>query len=129
MVIDGPNYRWQFVIQYPSDLGFEEGEKWFHNEFVPFFQSCPQVNRFLSSRIMQDVVGCPFHRLVEMWFDGPEEWYQAVVIGTRDWKKPFWAQQDQFPFFKSQFNIAGMFLTDIPASDNLTQYRGYITMR
>ena len=78
---------------------------------------------------MQDVVGCPFHRLVEMWFDGPEEWYQAAVTGTKDWKKPFWAQQDQFPFFKSQFNIVGMFLTDIPASDNLTQYRGYITMR
>ena len=25
--------------------------------------------------------------------------------------------------------IVGMFLTDIPTSDNLTQFRGYITMR
>ena len=32
-------------------------------------------------------------------------------------------------FLKSNFNIVGMFLTDIPTSDNLTQFRGYITMR
>ena len=35
---------------------------------------CPiEVNRFVSSRVYQDVVGCRFHRLVEMWFDDPEE--------------------------------------------------------
>ena len=43
--------------------------------------------------------------------------------------KPVWAQQERFPFLKSNFNIVGMFLTDIPTSDNLTQFRGYITMR
>jgi hypothetical protein len=129
MVCDGPNYRWQFVLQYPDGLSEAEGEKWFHEEFVPHFQNCPQVNRFLSSRIMKDVVGCTFDRLVEMWFDGPEEWHQAAVEGTKSWKAPAWAQQPRFPFLKPQFNIVGMFLTDIPTSDNLTQYRGYITMR
>ena len=39
------------------------------------------------------------------------------------------AEQERFPFLKSNFNIVGMFLTDIPTSDNLTQFRGYITMR
>ena len=129
MVCDGPNYRWQFVIRYPDQLGQEAGEAWFHEELVPRFQDCPQVTRFLSSRIMKDVVGCPFDRLVEMWFDGPEEWYQAAAEGTKNWPAPSWAQQERFPFLKPQFNIVGMFLTDIPTCDNLTQYRGYITMR
>ena len=60
---------------------------------------------------------------------GPEEWYQAAVAGTASLKKPAWAQQETFPFLKPQFNIVGMFLTDIPTCDNLTQFRGYITMR
>ena len=90
---------------------------------------CPEVNRFLSSKIYHDVVGCQFHRLVELWFDGPEEWYQAAVEGAKALPKPVWAQQERFPFLKSNFNIVGMFLTDIPTSDNLTQFRGYITMR
>ena len=44
-------------------------------------------------------------------------------------EKPDWAQQEQFPFLRSNHNIVGMFLSDMAASDNLTQYRGYITMR
>lgn len=123
---DGPNYRWQFVLRWPCE---ETGEKWFNEVFVPYFQNRPEVNRFVSSKIYQDVVGCQFHRLVEMWFDGPEEWYAAAVEGTRDMIKPEWAQQEQFPFLKSNFNIVGMFLTDMASSDNLTQYRGYIPMR
>ena len=121
MVCDGPNYRWQFVIQYPDGVSEEEGERWFHEEIVPYFQARPEVNRFLSSRIYHDVVGCTFHRLVELWFDGPEEWYQAAVEGAKALPKPVWAQQERFPFLKSNFNIVGMFLTDIPTSDNLTQ--------
>ena len=53
----------------------------------------------------------------------------AAVEGAKALKKPAWAQQEAFPFLKPQFNIVGMFLTDIPACDNLTQFRGYITMR
>ena len=49
--------------------------------------------------------------------------------GTKDMPKPEWAQQEQFPFLKSNFNIVGMFLSDMAASDNLTQYRGYLQMR
>ena len=123
---DGPNYRWQFVVQWPDE---EAGEKWFNEVFVPCFQNRPEVTRMVSSRIYQDVAGCKFHRLVEMWFDGPEEWYAAAVEGTKDMAKPAWAQQEQFPFLKSNYNIVGMFLSDMATSDNLTQYRGYITMR
>lgn len=129
MVSQGPNYRWQFVIQYPDEISTDEGERWFHEEVVPYFQGRPEVIRFLSSRIMQDVLGCKFNRLVEMWFAGPEEWYEAAVTHAKELKKPDWAQQELFPFLKSNFNIVGMFLTDIPANDNLTQFRGYITMR
>lgn len=123
---DGPNYRWQFVLSYPDE---ETGEKWFKEQLVPYFQARPEVNRFLSSRIYRDVVGCRFHRLVELWFDGPEQWHSAAVEGTRDMPKPDWAETDCFPFLRPNFSIVGMFLSDMAASDNLTQYRGYITMR
>lgn len=125
-IADGPNYRWQFVVNFPDP---EAGEKWFQEVLVPYFQNRPEVNRFLSSKIYPDVVGCKFQRLVEMWFDGPEEWYTAAVEGTKDMEKPAWAQQEQFPFLKSNYNIVGMFLSDMATSDNLTQYRGYLTMR
>lgn len=123
---DGPNYRWQFVVEWPEE---DAGEEWFRNVLVPYFTGRKEVNRFVSSKIYHDVVGCKFHRLVELWFDGPEEWYQAAVEGTSNMEKPIWAQQDKFPFLKSNFNIVGMFLTDMATSDNLTQYRGYTTMR
>lgn len=123
---DGPNYRWQFVVEWPEE---DAGEEWFRNVLVPYFTDRKEVNRFVSSKIYHDVVGCKFHRLVELWFDGPEEWYQAAVEGTSNMEKPIWAQQDKFPFLKSNFNIVGMFLTDMATSDNLTQYRGYTTMR
>ncbi|MCQ2512024.1 MAG: acetyl-CoA hydrolase [Lachnospiraceae bacterium] len=123
---DGPNYRWQFVVEWPEE---EAGEEWFYHTLVPYFQKRKEVNRFVSSKIYHDVVGCTFHRLVEMWFDGPEEWYKVAVEGTKEMEKPSWAQQEKFPFLKSNFNIVGMFLTDMANSDNLTQYCGYITMR
>ena len=126
---DGPNYRWQFVIRYPDTISEKEGERWFYNEVVPYFQCRPEVNRFLYSKIYRDVVGCPFHRLVEMWVNGPEEWYTFAVEGSKILVKPFWAQQELFPFLKPNYNIVSMFLSDMAASDNLTQYRGYITMR
>lgn len=125
-VADGPNYRWQFVLRWPCE---KTGEKWFHEVMVPYFVNRPEVNRLVSSKIYHDVVGCQFHRLVEMWFDGPEEWYTAAVEGTAGMAKPDWAQADAFPFLKSNFNIVGVFLTDIASSDNLAQYRGYLPMR
>lgn len=123
---DGPNYRWQFVLRWPDA---EAGEKWFQEVFVPYFQGRDEVNRFVSSKIYPDVMGCQFNRLVEMWFDGPDEWYTAVVEGTKDMAAPDWAQEPQFPFLKSNFYIVGMFLTDMAACDNMTQYRGCFTMR
>lgn len=129
LIGDGPNYRWQFVMRYPDSITPEEGDRWFYEEMVPYFQQRDETVRMLSSRILQDVVGCKFHRAVEIWFDGPEEWYAAAVEGATAMKKPSWAQQDVFPFLTSQFHIVGMFLTDIASSDNLTQFRGYFPMR
>ena len=130
---DGANYRWQFVVRWPCE---KTGEKWFTDVFVPYFQSRPEVTRFVSSKIYHDVVGCQFHRLVEMWFDGPEEWYAAAVEGTRDMPRPDWAKeapeaapQAQFPFLKPNFYLVSMFLSDMATTDNLVQYRGYQTLR
>jgi hypothetical protein len=128
-VAEGPNYRWQFAMRYPEGVSAEEGDRWFYEEFVPGFAEMPEVNRFLTSRVMQEVNGCPMQRVVEMWFDGPEEWHQAAVVKAEGIRKPEWATQDSFPYLKSRFEFMSIFLTDIATSDNYSQYHGYITMR
>lgn len=127
---DGPNYRWQFLIQYPDGVSKEEGEKWVHDEVVPYFVKCPLVRRFVSSKVKINY-GAPsaqFDRVVELWFEGPEEWYKAAVEDVSI-QRPAWAQQDKFPYLKPQHNIASIFCGDRATSDNLVQYHGYITMR
>ena len=123
---------WQFLLQYPEGVSKDDGEKWFYDEVVPYFQKSVFVNRFVSSKVKSNC-GAPsakFDRLCEIWFEGPEEWYQcAVILADKMVKKPDWAEQEHFPYLKPQFNIASMFLGDRATADNLTQYRGFITMR
>lgn len=132
-IADGPNYRWQFVYKYPDDVSEEEGEKWFYEEVIPYFQRSDKVNRILSSKIIQEINDCQFYRVVEIWFDGPNEWYDVAVLqAEKGLKAPVWigkASQDRFPYMKPYFEFASLFLTDRAASDNYTQYHGYMTMR
>lgn len=130
-VEDGPNYRWQFLIQYPEGVDKAEGEKWFHEEVVPYFVNSPCVNRFVSSKVAINY-GAPtaaFDRVAELWFDGEEEWYKAAVENAVHIAKPVWAEQDQFPYLKPQHNIASIFTGDMATMDAYSQYHGYITMR
>lgn len=126
---DGPNYRWQFVMKYPDGVSLQEGDKWFYEEVVPKFQESPDVTRMLSSKIIQEVNNCPYQRVVEMWFNCPSGWHRTAVEKAKEIKKPSWAKYDQFPYLNPKFEISSLFLTDIPESDNYTQYRGYISMR
>lgn len=129
---DTPNYRWQFLIQYPDGVPKEDGEKWFYGQVVPFFSGNPFVNRFVSSKVIMNH-GAPdanYDRCCEIWFDGEEEWYRCCVeMADRQIAKPAWAQQDRFPYLKADHNIVSIFTGDIPALDAFSQYRGYITMR
>ena len=128
-VEDGPNYRWQFVLRYPEDVSTEQGDEWFYGEVIPYFQELPETTRLLTSKILRDVNHCPFHRVAEMWFDGPTAWYRAAVEKATAIRKPAWARQEKFPYLQSRFEIASVFLTDIAEIDNMTQYNGYYTMR
>lgn len=128
-VEDGPNYRWQLVLRYPDGISKEEGDGWLYKEVIPVFAEMPEVTRLLTSRIKQEVNSCPYNRVVEMWFDGPSSWYRAAVVKSASIKKPGWAKYEKFPYLKPRFEISSIFLTDIAEIDNLTQYRGYYTMR
>lgn len=128
-VEDGPNYRWQFVMKYPEGVSMEEGDKWFYEEVIAKFKDMPDVLRILTSKIIQEVNGCTYQRVVEMWFNCPSAWYRSAVVNAKEIKKPSWAQYDEFPYLKPKFEISSLFLTDIAESDNFSQYRGYITMR
>jgi hypothetical protein len=126
---DGANYRWMTLISYPEGVSGEEGDKWFFGEFIPVFQNHPAATRILTSKVRQDVNHCPYHRLFEIWFDGPEEWAAAIRKAKDEVSKPAWATLDAFPYLSKYTGYASLFLSDIAESDNLTQYRGYITMR
>lgn len=128
-VEDGPNYRWQWTIRYPEGVTPEKGDEWFYKEVIPKFKEMVEVTRILTSKIIQEVNDCPYHRVIEMWFEGPEEWYVAAVEKAKGISKPSWANQDLFPYLKPMFDIKSVFLPDIAYSDNLTQHRGWITMR
>ena len=126
---DGPNYRWQFLISYPDGVDKAEGEKWFEEEVVPVFRDSPLVIRFLTSKVCVNYGAKGYDRVVGIWFEGPDEWYQVAVEGTKNMKKPSWAEQDEFPFLRPQFNIASVFLGDIPSMSTGATGRGYVTMR
>ena len=126
---DGPNYRWNFSIKYPEGVSMEEGDKWLCEEVFPIFQGMPECTRILTSKIKKGINKCAMDRMVEMWFDGPTDWHKCAVEATASMKKPSWSQTDVFPFLNPYNHFIGCFVSDLVSSDNLTQYRGYITMR
>ena len=127
-MVDGPNYRWQFLVSYPEGHK-EDGDQWMMNEVLPAFAAMPEVTRMMTSKVKKEINNCHMDRCVEMWFDGPEEWYHCAVENTASFKKPEWAEYDNLPYLRPQFQFASLFLTDIATSDNLKQYRGYLPMR
>lgn len=127
--MDGPNYRWQWGIRCPEGATPEEVDKWLFGEALPAFAGMDKCTRILSSRVKQEVNDCPYYRIVEMWFDGPEEWHSCVVERSVGIQKPAWAQTDVFPFLTPVHNIQSLFLPDIALSDNMAGHRGWLTMR
>ena len=41
-MVDGPNYRWQFLVSYPEGHK-EDGDQWMMNEVLPAFAAMPEV--------------------------------------------------------------------------------------
>ena len=128
-VEDGPNYRWQFVVKYPEGVSREEGDKWLKEEFLPSIYAHEGCTRCVTSNIKKEVNNCDFDRIVEMWFECQSAWVDAVKAAAEKCAKPAWAETEDFPYLKKSYGISGIFLSDYARSDNLTQYRGYITMR
>lgn len=128
-VEDGPNYRWLMVFKYPDGVSREEGDKWFHEKFVPEMVKLPEVNRFISSRVYDEPKTSPFQRVAEIWFDNSRQWEKAMAEVAAKVEKPAWAKWDQFPFIEPYKDFVGIFLLDTPESNHLEQFRGYITTR
>lgn len=125
---DAPNYRWNFAIHYPDGISVEEGDKWLREEVIPVFQEMDETNRMVTSRIIKEVNGCPMDRVMEIWFEGPDQWCSAMKKAEKI-KKPSWAQTDVFPYLTPYQNIMGIFVADYISSDNYHAYHGYVTMR
>jgi hypothetical protein len=126
---DGPNYRWNFTIGFPEGVDKAEGEKWLFEEVVPIFKAAPECTRILASKVKKDINGCVMDYVLEIWFANQSGWYKAAVEGTKNLKKPSWAQQDQFPFLKPYHNIIGACVSDFTMSNNLKNYNGYLARR
>lgn len=126
---DGANFRWQIVIKYPEGVSTEEGDDWFLNQLAPQIAAMPEVNRFLSSKVLDNPRTSPFHRVAEIWFDSSREWHKVMVENKAQFAKPSWATYHEFPYLEPYNDITGIFLMDRPESDHLQQFRGYVTCR
>ena len=114
------------MVHYPEGVTLEEGDRWLKEEFLPAYTEQDEVIRCLSSKIIKEINGCDFDRVVEMWFPCQSAWVASTEKAV---KKPSWAETTDFPYLKKSYGISGIFLSDIARSDNMTGYHGYITMR
>ncbi len=126
---EGPNFRWLFLLRYPDGVSIDEGDAWFKEVFAPQVAAQPEVNRFISSRQLDDPRINPFQRIAEVWFDDSEGWRKVFVERAGEYTKPEWAAWDSLPFFEPYKDFVGVFILDRPESDHLQQWRGYITTR
>jgi hypothetical protein len=126
---DGPNYRWMMLIKYPEGITEEIGEKWLHDEFLKPYMENHLVTRILASKVLREQNNCPYHRCVEIWFDGPDEWERVVSQAAKSMKKPAWAETAVFPYLRKYTGVSCLFLGDTAESNHLMQYRGFYTMR
>lgn len=130
MVEDGPNYRWNFALTYPEGVSQEEGDKWLFEKVFPHFAKSECCTRILTSKVKQEINGCPMSRVVEMWFTGPTAWKHLAVETANEIEAPSWAKAGQeFPYLKSGFEIRGIFILDDATIDAYSQYRGIIAKR
>jgi hypothetical protein len=126
---DGPNFRWLVAFKYPDGISKEEGDEWFLNQLAPQLTELPELNRFVSSKVLDAPRCSPFHRVAELWFDNSRAWHKAIVGNQHKFVKPSWAKYSQFPYLEPYADFTGIFLLDRPESDHLQQFRGYVTTR
>ena len=126
---DGANYRFNMTIGFPEGVDKAEGEKWLFEKVVPILQAAPECTRVLASAVKKDINGCAMDWVLEIWFENQSGWYKVMVDDMKALEKPSWAQQDAFPFLKPYHNVCSAAVADYTPSNNLANYRGYITMR
>lgn len=126
---DGPNFRWLIVFKYPEGISSKEGDQWFFDEFAPKVASLQEVNRFVSSAVLDEPRTSPFHRVAEIWFDSSREWQNGMTKLQTIVGQPAWSNWNEFPYLEPYQDFVGIFLLDRPESDHLNQFKGYITTR
>jgi hypothetical protein len=126
---DGANFRWLIVFKYPEGVSKAEGDDWFLNKLAPQITAIPEVNRFVSSAILDQPRTSPFIRIAEIWFDNSKKWHKAMVENGTAFTKPAWAKYQKFPYLEPYQDFTGIFVMDRPESDHLSAFRGYITTR
>lgn len=128
-VEDGPNYRWLIMFKYPDGVSQAEGDAWFKTKFAPAVAALPEVNRLISSRVLETPKTSPFQRVAEVWFNSSREWETAMQKLSQTVEKPEWATYAKFPFMAPYKDFVGEFLLDYPESNHMQQFRGYVTTR
>lgn len=126
---DGPNFRWLITFRYPDGVSGEEGDDWFLNKLCPQLAELPEVNRLITSKILDEPRVSPFYRAAEIWFDNSKKWHKAIVENVDKFTKPAWAKYNKGFYIEPYKDFTGVFLLDRPESDHLATFRGYITTR
>ncbi|MBI4595295.1 MAG: EthD family reductase [Candidatus Tectomicrobia bacterium] len=75
-----PAVKYVLTFNYPADMTFEEGEKWYLHGLVPLGRKMPGIIRYVTWRAIQLAGEKPpeFTRLTEVWFQDIEAWQKAM---------------------------------------------------
>jgi hypothetical protein len=141
--------RWYIMFRYPLGVRPEEGEDWFLNVHAPEVMKQPGLRRFFSTKVNPeakplagtwsphipmhtDPPMVQFDRTMELWYDSPSAWKNAVIDNPPAYTKPEWSVDpwypntvDTYPFLKPGADFVSTFLLERPADEFLRDVRHY----
>lgn len=132
--------------QYPEGVDKEQADRWFCDDLAKEIAEVDEVYRFFGVRAVTEDIHLPgtwkpetmarmmqngnpgdhqWDRVTELWFETFDE-VRAFFEKAKNFTRPFWAEQDCYPFLKPYDHYVSTFLLERPAYDwkqNFNVYR------
>ena len=124
---DGSFFRFVIAMKYPDGVSEEEGERWFHDAFIPAMQNQKDLLRGFSYRAVSPHV-TPFTRIVELWYRDSNTWARNWVDAKPGIAAPPWAAGQMNGMYLTPYqDMVSIFLEEAPERDFLRQGTAYYT--
>lgn len=135
--------RWFILMRYPEGVSRADGDAWFLNVHAPEVARQPGLHRFFSYRVIDEHAPLPgtwpshaiedvkrtllphWDRVVELWYEGFDDWRRAVISEPPAYTPPPWANSGRYPFLEPRKEFVSSFLLERPTDEFLRDSRGY----